>query len=177
MSTSIIPNAVPNMTRQELQRANRVAAFRWGSLVVAFLGGQVAIGIAALVLASSDPSVAVVPGYHQKAVLWDKSVELRENSREMGWSVQHHAKRLSNGHRLTWTIRDKDGIELQNVRGSVLLYHHAHARDAKTVEIQNLRDGIELRPAGLWQVELTLTQGDSTKQFFDSQLVDLKRVE
>jgi nitrogen fixation protein FixH len=165
------------MNRDELQRANRFAAYRWGSLIIAFLGGQVAIGVAAIVLASSDPSVAVVPGYHQQAVLWDKSVELRENSRAMGWTVQHHVKRTSDGHRLTWTIRDRDGVEVPNVRGSVLLYHHAHASDAMTVQLDDLPNGIVLQPAGLWQVEMTLSQADESKPFFDSQLVDVKRAQ
>lgn len=175
MSISISSAEPVVTTRQDLQRANSRAAFKWGSLVIALLASQVAIGIAAIILASSDPSVAVVPGYHQKAILWDESVSLRESSRAMGWTVQHHLAASEGGHRLTWTIRNKEGEEVQNLHGRILLYHHAHARDAIIVPIEDHAEGISLDPPGIWQVEMTLTSGDSAERFFDLQIVDTKR--
>ena len=61
----------------ETQKANRRAAWRWGGFVVGLLSLQVAGGITAIVLATGDESVAVVPNYHEKSLQWDAEVAVR----------------------------------------------------------------------------------------------------
>ena len=178
MNQSVHPSTETLTTsRDEAARANRVAAFRWGSLVVALLFSQIFIGVAAIVLANNDPTVAVVPGYHQQAVLWDESVQLRENSRAMGWTVQHTTLDAPGGNQLRWAVKDRDGQEIQNLQGRVLLYHHARANEPIELKMEEHPEGVLLHKTGLWQVEMTLTQGSDTKRFFDMQLVDVKRAQ
>lgn len=52
-------------------RAERNSKRIWVSLVVLLLGLQIGIGAIAISLATSDPSVAVVPDYHEAALNWD----------------------------------------------------------------------------------------------------------
>ena len=178
MNQSVRPSAEMLLpSRDEAARANRVAAFRWGSLVVALLFSQILIGVAAIVLANNDPTVAVVPGYHQQAILWDESVQLRDNSRAMGWTVQHTASGVPGGNQLRWAVTDRDGKDIQDLQGRVLLYHHARANEPIELKMEEHPEGILLNRTGLWQVEMTLTRGSDTKRFFDMQLVDVKRAQ
>lgn len=156
---------------------NRTAAFRWGALIVLLLASQIAIGVAAIVLAGSDPSVAVVPGYHKKAILWDESMAMREHSRELGWNVTLRVLPGLRTSRVNWTVCDRDGSELKNLRGRVLMFHHARANEAIEFRIEDHPDGMEVDRFGLWQVEMTLeaTESGTSQPFFDSKLIDIKR--
>lgn len=168
---------VMNRVTSDAERS-RSAAWRWGSLIVLLLASQVAIGVAAIVLASSDASVSVVPGYHQKAMLWDESVALRNSSRTLGWTVE---LRMLPGHstsRVNWTVCDRAGNELKNLRGRVLMFHHARAGEPIEFRMEDQPNGIELDRAGLWQLEMTLDGpdlSDPSLRFFDSQSIDVKR--
>ena len=80
--------------------ASRRAGRFWGSIVVAFLAGQILLGVTAFMLANNDPTVAVVPGYHERASLWDNSAELRQQSRELGWTVKYEQSSAGQGSTL-----------------------------------------------------------------------------
>ena len=56
---------------EDMQQLERRARRFWVSVIVGFLGLQVLIGVASVVLALNDPSVAVIPNYHQSALDWD----------------------------------------------------------------------------------------------------------
>ncbi len=60
--------------------AERLACFQWTSFILLLLGGSVGMWIYAAVLAVSDPSMAVVPDYHEKALQWDKHLEVQRAS-------------------------------------------------------------------------------------------------
>lgn len=157
---------------------SRAAALRWGSLVVLLLASQVAIGVAAIFLAGSDPSVSVVPGYHHKAMLWDESVALRNSSRTLGWNVELQVLPGLSTSTVLWTVRDRQATALENLRGTVMMFHHARADQPIEFRIEDHPDGIALERVGLWQVEMTLEGQDaehSPVRFFDSQSIDLKR--
>jgi len=156
-------------------QTNGFAAFKWGTLIIFLLASQVAIGIVAIVLANSDPTVAVVPGYHKKALLWDESVQLRHSSADLGWNVKLNVIPGVSSSRLQWTVTDRDGKAVQNLHGPVVIFHHARAGTPIEFHIEDQRDGIVLDRAGYWQVEMTLNNGDTSKRFFDSKLIDVKR--
>ena len=151
------------------------AAFKWGTFVVLLLASQVAIGVAAIVLAGSDPTVAVVPGYHKKALLWDESVQLRQSSQELGWNVELRVLPGLNSSRLQWTVTDRAGAEIDHLQGRVVMFHHARASDPIEFRIEDKLEGVDLDRDGYWQVEMTLGTNDASKRFFDSKLIDVKR--
>ncbi len=163
------------LSREATKLAAHRAAWLWGSIVVFFLLGQIVIGITAIILSNSDPTVAVVPGYHSKAMLWDDSVEIRQQSQELGWHVKYRWSPCARGHRLTWTVCDVDGVEIQNPRGSLTLYHHARAGEPIVVSVQGPEQYVELERDGLWQAELLLESPSIGKRFSDSQVVELTR--
>ena len=141
------------------QRANRNAAIRWGGFVVGLLTLQVAGGAAAIYLATGDPSVAVVPDYHQKALDWDKQVELEQTSRELGWLIDVQVNKPTAGLQIKLT---DEGSEIEIDHGTVQLYHHARAGDVRRLHYPSESTGSIVFPAsfdreGIWQVELDVT--------------------
>jgi len=151
------------------------AALKWGTFVVLLLGSQVAIGVAAIVLAGSDPSVAVVPGYHQKAILWDESVQLRQASLELGWTVELKMSPEDKGNLLTWTIRDRDGDTIDSLKGRVVMFHHARANESVEFRVEEHPSGVMLDRDGLWQIEMTLDTQQMDRRFFYSTVVVSRR--
>ncbi len=91
------------MTELENKRLNRIAAWKWGGLIVALLASQIGIGVAAIVLANNDPSASVVPSYHAKAVLGDRATTLRTASAQLGWKVELSTEAVGDSHRIVWT--------------------------------------------------------------------------
>lgn len=157
------------MSDAEHKRLNRIAAWKWGGLVVALLASQVGIGVAAIVLAHSDPSVSVVPSYHDKAVLGDRATNLRSQSAALGWKVDLDVESTGPTNRIVWTVRDKLGQLIASPTGEVLLYHHARASEPITFRLEDHPDGLQVDRLGHWQVEMTLDTNEGPATFFSSQ--------
>ncbi len=128
----------------EQRAANRKAAWIWGSLIVGLLGSQVAVGVVSIVLATSDPSFAVVPDYHEKALKWDEAVAARQASDKLGWScglsLSPAADQL--GQRtLVASLKDRNGAPLDNLDATVRVFHHARASEAVMMPLRFISDG------------------------------------
>ena len=166
------------MNQTELQRANRRAAWRWGSLIVGLLGLQVAGGVIAILLATGDESVAVVPNYHEKALNWDREIAAQAASAALGWKCDvapTGAGSLPAGLRIALTNRE--GNPVQVVSGTLRLYRHARANDVRELPIRPGEFSLVELPgcfevAGLWQVILEL-RGDRGERFMHSQEVQV----
>jgi len=160
-----------------LRRADRRAAWLWGSIIVALLGIQVLAGVIAIVLATADPTVAVVPDYYGKAIRWDQTQQLRRASRELGWRVVAEVAPQSTIDPLRIHIHDAQQQPLVGIRGTLQLYHHARATAIESAELEPLAPGLyttalRLDRPGLWQLEMDL-QGPGDERFLDSQTIHL----
>lgn len=166
------------MNNEQLRNANRSAAIRWGGFVVALLSLQVAGGAWAIYLATGDPSVAVVPDYHEKALKWDQHVELEKLAAELNWNVQLDVAAGEIEQGLVIQIKDDRGQYVQIQRGELRLYHHARAGNVLRVPVKSTAaEPIVIRACfarpGLWQVELDLVDS-SGNRFVGSRSVDVK---
>jgi nitrogen fixation protein FixH len=158
----------------EVQQASRRAAWRWGALIVALLGLQVAGGVIAIVLASGDESVAIVPSYHEKALNWDAEMAAQAASVALGWQCevsQIAGEALPAGLRIQ--ITDGQGVPVAVRSGELSLYRHYRAADVRSVAIPAGQiDGLEIPDCfdapGLWQVMLEL-KGENGGRFLHSQ--------
>ena len=161
------------MSKESDATASRNAALRWGGFVVALLGLQVAGGAAAIYLASNDPSAAVVPNYHEKALNWDREIELQQSSADLNWQVQLDVTAGVRNQGLVVQIKDDAGKYVQIQRGDVRLYHHSRAGKILRVPVAlHSAEPIVVadcfpRP-GLWQVELDIVD-EQGNHFVDSQ--------
>ena len=180
------PNVNPGAEsmNRDINDANRRAAWRWGGMVVSLLGLQVIGGIWAIVLATGDPSVAVVPDYHQKALDWDKEVALQSASRSLGWiydaspmDAKSDAAGADAGLRIRLT--DGDGKPIDLVSGELEIYRHARAADVRRVRIPTgVFHALELDNCfdadGLWQVTINVNDR-SGNRFTQSSELDVTR--
>lgn len=158
----------------DIQRANRRAAWRWGSLVVGLLSLQVAGGIVAIILASSDESVAVVPNYHEKALNWDAEMAAQAASAALGWRCEvSQIGGTAEPGGLRITVTDREGKPVAVRSGALRLYRHIRAADVRRLPLPagqfallELSDCFDA--PGLWQVMLEL-RGDGGETFLHSQ--------
>ena len=154
--------------------ASRRAGWFWGSIVVAFLAGQILVGVTAFVLANNDPTVAVVTGYHERASLWDNSAELRQQSQELGWTVKYVQSPAGQGTTLRCRLADAKGNSVTSATGQLTLFHHARANAPVVVSLEDATNGFDLSQVGLWQVEILLDAKHDGLHFFDSQVVNVR---
>lgn len=173
---------MPNQNHEAMRLANRKAAWIWGSIVVGFLALQVLIGVAAIFLATGDPSVAVVPDYYEKAIKWDEYVALQTQSDRLGWQVGTEiaptGKSLQSQYVMLY-LRDAQGRPLSDLSGRVRVYHHARASQTEEVSIQPMSAGVysaevQMPRDGLWEVELDV-QGTEGQRFVKTTTFDVHR--
>lgn len=158
--------------------ANRRAAWRWGSFVVGLLSLQVVLGVAAVMLATGDESVAVIPDYYDKALNWDEQMAQRQSSKALGWQVEFVETDYGQlGSGLQINLKDAADTPIQIQSGTVHLYRHARASERMAAPIAKADDGIiEVASCfshhGLWQVELDVIDRDGNR-FVESRRMDI----
>ena len=170
------------MNQSELKAANRRAAWRWGSLIVGLLGLQVAGGIYAIILASGDDSVAVVPDYHQKALQWDEEMAVRRASDALGWTCDVQAVPTDDRETagLVATLKDNRGGRVNVRTGTLRWYQHIRANDVAELAlpdgeltIMRLDDCFDAN--GLWEVLLDITD-HSGNRFVHTVTVKIENI-
>ncbi|MGN6544778.1 MAG: FixH family protein [Aureliella sp.] len=165
---SIATTTIQDAEARRAVRAERHACVTWCSLILLMLGGSVGMWIYAAVLAVSDPSMAVVPDYHEKALEWDKHLAAERATHALGWTIAYvpgPAADASGERELTVFVRDSQAQPVSGAAGHLRLYHHARAGAAVTVELAEKEPGtyvcqVAMPRAGFWQMELALDRGD-----------------
>ncbi len=163
----------------EKSRATR-SAWLWGSVVVAFLILQLIIGGLAFNLATGDPSVAVVPDYHERAINWDDEVARRKRSEQLGWkSAVQWGDISSRASRREFAIEvvDSDGKAVTGGEASVRFYHHTRGVDVATMTLQEHSPGkygaeLPMAKPGLWDIEFSLSRGQD-EAYWHQQTIDI----
>ena len=160
-------------------RATR-SAWLWGSVVVAFLILQLVIGGLAYNLATGDPSVAVVPDYHERAINWDDELARRKRSDQLGWKSAFQWGEISSvarGREFAIEVIDSDDNAVTGGNASVRFYHHARGVDVATMALQELSPGkygaeLPMVKPGLWDVELSLLRGPD-EAYWRQETIDI----
>lgn len=132
----------------------------WVSGIVSLLGLQVFIGIGSVILAVGDPTVAVVPNYHQKALDWDTTQRAAQLTGKLGWQVKPLVGLVSadGGKRLVRvSIQDQQGQPVSDLHVSAAVYHHARGSEVYNLNLVETDAGYyegttSLTQAGVWQV-------------------------
>ncbi len=146
--------------------------------MVGLLSLQVVLGVAAVMLATGDESVAVIPNYYDKALAWDEQMALRETSKSLGWQVEFVETDYGQlGSGLQINLKDAADKPIQIQSGTVHLYRHARASELLAAPVAKADDGIiEVAGCfphhGLWQVELDVIDQDGNR-FVESRRMDI----
>lgn len=163
-STPANSSATASLTAAELAQLERRARRFWVSLVVGLLGLQVAVGGVSLYLSLGDPTVAVVPNYHQKALDWDATHRARQLTQQLGWNIQPVVGVVlpDSGQRLVRIgIRDRQGRVVEGLQLSAKVFHHARGATIYDMHFVETDPGyyearVGLAAAGLWQIQLQM---------------------
>ncbi len=148
------------ITTAEQASLERRARRWWVSGIVSLLGLQVFIGIGSVILAVSDPTVAIVPNYHQKALDWDASQRAVNLTSQLGWHVTPLVGLVSGdtGKRLVRvSIQDQQARPVSDLNVSAAVYHHARGSEVHNLNLMETDAGYyegttSLTQAGVWQV-------------------------
>jgi len=152
----------------EYKSAERRAKYFWVSLVVILLGIQLVIGGIAIHLATSDPTVSVIPDYHQTALNWDQRRQVQTAADRMGWTIDIDASDVADGQgrrAVAVMIKDQDGRSVTDLRLRATAYHHAAAGDTRSFIVDSVGDGnyLTLAPlgrSGIWNLEIKIDGAD-----------------
>ncbi|TWT82665.1 FixH [Planctomycetes bacterium CA13] len=158
--------------------ANHRAALRWGGFVVGLLTLQVIVGVVAIILATNDPSAAVLPDYYDKALHWDNQKEAEAASRELGWKFTLLAMQEGDKTGIQGQLKDGDGSPISIASGTLELYHHSRASQIDKITLPPSSQGTFgisgcLPQDGLWQANLDVTDANG-KRFVNSQVMMVK---
>ena len=160
-------NATPEAPKVDPKVAAR-AALIWPGIVVALLVFQIVISGVAVVLASKGGGPVVVEDYHQRALDWDAHRAELNASAKLGWRAVWMIEPESDSigrRRLRVDIVDKDRQPLTGADVSAVVFHHAHANQRETLELEEATPGCYVvkfpaRWSGIWELDLKATVGE-----------------
>jgi len=154
------------MSSAELAAAEKRARRFWVSLIVGFLGLQVVGGVVAIYLATSDPTVAIIPNYYQAGLNWDVTKRNRDLFTTLGWICSVHVQEKDpqlNQRTVLIQIRNKSNQPVSGLRIRGQIYHHARGQEVHRLSFDESESHpgdyvaiIQMSQAGLWQVNLAL---------------------
>ncbi|QDV16212.1 FixH [Gimesia panareensis] len=162
------------------ESAETLARWKWGGVILGFLGLQILLSGVAVFLATSDPSNVIVEGYYEQALSWDQQRARQAASDALGWksSIDLGKPQGMLGERLL-TIRLVDPAG-QPVTGCHLdgeIFHHARGGDVFKLHFQEQDPGnytavAKLQRSGLW--ELSLKTDRDAQHFQETRQFKLK---
>ena len=138
----------------------------WPMIVVSLLLLQIVISGSAAYFALSDPSVAIEPDYHNKAINWDA----RLARRDLEWNADINVPSTSDSidqHEVTITLTDKEGQTLTGAQMEVTAFPHARANQRQVVKFHDedksgrYRATMRLPRAGIWEFRVFAKHNDS----------------
>lgn len=143
-------------------------AWLWPGIVIGILSVHASACLIVAYIATSDPSQAVVPDYHAKAVAWDEHRAEQRTSEALGWTCDIETAFRADmlGQRnVRISLRDAEGKPLTGALVSLTLYHHARGNDVIEAEPQEAAPGeytamLDMRRDGLWAFDLQVQHGD-----------------
>ena len=171
MNTQAVPAAdqvaQTAMSREEMEQAERRARHFWVTLIVGLLSLQVAVGVTSILLAVGDPSVAIIPHYHQAALDWDTTQRARHLTEKLGWQINATVSPVlapSQQRGVYIQVLDRNGNPVSDLNLTAKAYHHARGGEVYQMRLTETDAGVYeattgLTASGLWQLQIQI-EGD-----------------
>lgn len=159
-------------TGAEPDRALAHHQWIWVSVIVGLLSLQVLMCSVAIVLATTDESMAIEPNFGEKSLRWDEARAAKQASEALGWTASVDIPAASDfyGHRtVRVTLLDRAGQAVADANVRMTLFHHAHASRAQQVVLASDGGGVysaevEMRHQGLWEFRIVAQRGSEVFQ-------------
>ncbi len=163
---------------QVVDEQERRARRRWLGFIGAFFVLQGALWAVVLTLVHDDPSHAVVPDYHERAVHWDEARAKKARSRALGWTV---AAAPASGGGLDVRLLDRGGQPVAGARVRGVVFHGARAGRPQTLDMTEVAPGryhmaVRVDRPGRWHLRVEAERG-ADEVFQADTTLDLVRQE
>ncbi|KAA0216685.1 MAG: hypothetical protein DYG94_08765 [Leptolyngbya sp. PLA3] len=144
----------------------------WPVVVIGLLGLNVLVVTVTVIVAGSDPSVAVEPDYYRKALAWDAGRAERRDPGEDGIDVSIQLlpdpDRLNAGQVVVSLSRE--GTPIEHARIEAEVFHYARSGERQAVRLVEQGAGVytgraSLRREGNWEVRLRLLTEERVYRF------------
>jgi nitrogen fixation protein FixH len=152
----------PGNSAKTERRAKRV----WVGVIVTFLALQVVGGIVTIYLATSDPTVAVIPNYYQSGLNWDVKRRNLDQFTNLGWHVVVNVQAADEElqQRQVTIHLKKNEYPVGKQRVSASIFHHGRGNEIFKLNFDEALEGqyvaiCRLAQAGLWQFDIAI-EGD-----------------
>lgn len=151
---------------------SRPRGWIWPVVIIGLLGLNMAVVAITVIVATSDPSVAVEPDYYQKALAWDADRDVRRDPGEDGIDVSIQLlpgpDRLSDGQVVVSVA--KAGLPVEHAQIEAVVFHFARSGERQTVTLVEQGPGVYAGPASLrrdgnWEIRLRLLAAGRGYQF------------
>ncbi|MBI1373289.1 MAG: hypothetical protein GC159_11200 [Phycisphaera sp.] len=143
----------------------------WPAIVLGLLASHVTLCVSVMAIANSDPSVAIVDDYHDKALHWDDHMAEVRRSAALGWSAEAtvgDTRDALSRRTLTLTLRDASGAPIEHAAVEAVAFADVRANDRLTLTLHATSDPgvyavpLDARRAGLWELRVTARRGADT---------------
>lgn len=152
------------------QAAPPVRAARWWvwpAILVGLLGGQMALMLAMVGVATHDRSFAVEPDYYEKALHWDAQVARDAAERSLGWAARVRLGAESGPLRereLEVRVTDAQGRPLEGAEVTLEMFHPIDAAHRVVGALTAAGPGryvaqVGAHRAGLWDTRIAVRRG------------------
>ena len=160
-------SAILKVVDEQERRARR----RWLGFIGAFFVMQGVLWASVLTLVHDDPSHAVVPDYHERAIHWDEERARRAQARALGWTLQA-APAPTGG--LDVTLADPEHAPVTGARVHGVLFHAARAGRPQELDLTEVAPGryhmaARFDRAGQWRLRVEATRGEG--QAFEAEVM------
>jgi nitrogen fixation protein FixH len=145
-------------------QAERKAKRMWLTLVAMLMGIQIVIGYVSIRLATGDPTVAIVPNYHEEALNWDQHKTALSAAKRLGLEPELEVSTTADGNgfrAIVFALRGTDGRPVADLHVVASVYRHARASEVQNVPLSKVGDGkfmtsLSMPHTGLWQINLSV---------------------
>lgn len=157
-------NSVASETHRQARRGRVIP-----TVIVAVLCGHAGIVAFTVSTALSDPSVASEPEYYTKALKWDQTAQLREQSARLGWTAKAELEPATSEHtsRVRVSLRDANNVPIDGADVNVECFANVRSSDRHTLTLGRISAGEYAAPLtmghpGWWVVRVRAQAGGST---------------
>lgn len=152
----------------------------WIGLVFALFGIHMSVAAALVYHAHSDPSFAVVPDYHGKALAWDETKRREAASEALGWTallVAGPDDGAVQERDLTLTLVDDAGDPIEGASVTVSAFAVARSREPVELSFTPSQPGLytareRLPRQGIWEFQIEASHAGDT--FVTTKRIELR---
>lgn len=160
------------MNQQTVAEASPIRNLRWVYIFIGLLVVHASSMIIMAVIASSDPSFAVEPGYYEQALNWDAAAAQAAHNEQLGWTLGVTVGEEGQGGRsLEVALRDRENRPLEGAAVSIEFFHHARSAERLTASLvpRQAPGGkgiyaaeLPLSRSGMWELRISVERGPET---------------